>query len=65
MRIRLNTRNTNDSFGREKKVYQCDLQGNVIKVWNSVKSIERELGYKSSNISSCCLKKRKTAYGYK
>ena len=32
MRIRLNTRNKNNSFGSEKKVYQCDLQGNVIKI---------------------------------
>lgn len=64
MRTRLNTRNANNSFGCEKKVHQCDLQGNTIRVWNSVRSIERELGYKSSNISSCCLNKRKTAYGY-
>lgn len=32
MRIRLDTRNKNNSFGREKKVYQCDLQGNLLKI---------------------------------
>lgn len=32
MRTRLNTRNANNSFGCEKKVCQCDLQGNIIKV---------------------------------
>ena len=67
MRTRLNTRNNNQSHGYEKKVYQYDLQGNLVKVWDSVKSINRELGYKPTNISSCCLNKqyRKTAYGYK
>lgn len=67
MRRRIDTRNKNNSFGCEKKVYQYDLKGNLIKLWPSVKSISRELGYKVTNISSCCLGKqyRKTAYGYK
>jgi len=67
MRVRLNTRNKNQSRGYEKKVYQYDLQGNLIKIWNSVRVISRELNYKASDISSCCLNKqyRKTAYGYK
>lgn len=67
MRTRLDTRNSNQSRGCEKKVYQYDLQNNLIKVWESVTSISKTLGYKTSNISSCCLNKqyRKTAYGYK
>lgn len=67
MRVRIDTRNHNQSRGCEKKVYQYNLEDNLIKVWDSVKSISRELGYKASNISSCCLNKqyRKTAYGYK
>lgn len=67
MRTRLDTRNSNQSYGCEKKVYQYDLQGNLVKLWPSLKSINRELGYTATNISSCCLDKqyRKTAYGYK
>lgn len=67
MRTRLDTRKSNQSRGCEKKVYQYDLQNNLIKVWESVTSISNALGYKTSNISSCCLNKqyRKTAYGYK
>lgn len=67
MQIRLNTRNNNKSHGHEKKVYQYDLQNNLIKIWDSLQSINREFGYKTANISSCCLNKqyRKTAYGYK
>lgn len=67
MRKKINTRNINNSYGCEKKVYQYDLQDNLIKIWDSVKTINRELGYKVSNISSCCLGKtyRNHAYGYK
>ncbi len=39
--------------------------GNIIKTWNSIADIKRELGYPTSNISACCNKKQKTAYGYK
>ena len=67
MRKKIDTRNANNSRGCEKQVYQYDLQGNFIKKWDSLKSIQRELGYKVSNISSCCLNKtyRHNAYGYK
>lgn len=67
MRKKIITRNFNNSRGCEKKVYQYDLQGNLIKVWDSVRAINRELGYRTPNISACCLNKkyRKQAYGYK
>ena len=67
MRRRLDTRFKNKSHGAEKKVYQYDLQGNLIKIWDSLISINRELGYKYTNISSCCLHKKyhHTAYGCK
>lgn len=45
-------------------ILQFDLQGNFIKEWNSSIEIERELGYCSSNVRSCCRGKLKTAYGY-
>lgn len=67
MRRRVDTRNKNNSYGSEKKVYQYDLHGNLIKVWDSLISINKELKHKNSNINSCCLNKkyRHTAYGYK
>ena len=49
----------------KKKVFQCDLNSNLIKIWDSTRDIEKELNYPNSNISACCLKKQKTAYGYK
>ena len=45
-------------------VDQYDLQGNFIKRWNGVRTIERTLNISSSNISECCRGKRKTAGGY-
>lgn len=47
-----------------KTTLQCDLNGNVIKEWESLMEIQNKLGYPNSNISSCCIGKQKTAYGY-
>lgn len=59
------------SYGGSKKskhiYYQYDLQGNLIKTWDSVCDIERELGYCPSTIIKCCIHpdKYKTYKGYK
>lgn len=47
-----------------KPIYQRDLNGNLIKKWQSVRAIERELGYARSNITLCCKHKTYQAYGY-
>ena len=48
-------------------ILQYDKKGNFIKEWNSV--VEAERAYhpqkkRSTNISSCCIGKQKTAYGF-
>lgn len=48
-----------------KKVYQYDLNGNLVQEWPSASDIERQLGYSQGHISDCCNGKRKTAYGYR
>lgn len=48
-----------------KPTIQYDLNGNFIKEWESLIQIEKELGYKNSNISSNINGKTKMAYGYK
>lgn len=62
----------NPMFGRygklnnsSKPVQQLDLDGNLIKVWDSMADIERELGINNQNISSVCNCKRKTSHGFK
>ena len=49
-----------------KKVYQYDLEGNLIREWESVKSIQEETGWKKGFIANCCreLPHFKTAYGF-
>ena len=43
------------------KVAQYDLQKNLIKIWDCMSDIERELGIYRANISACCRGKRKKA----
>lgn len=56
----------NNRYSKEIPVEQCDLSGNVIRVWNSIKEASDSLNIKSSNIGACCRKYRrnKTAGGY-
>ena len=47
-----------------KKVDQYDSDGNFIKTWESISSIEKELDIKGTHISRVCRGKRKTTGGY-
>lgn len=47
-----------------KKINQYDLYGNLIKQWDCINDIYRELRISKGNISSCCNGKRKTVNGY-
>lgn len=47
-----------------KSVCQYDKNGNLIKTWDCIMDVERELGIGSSHISQCCKDKRNTAGGY-
>ena len=50
---------------QSKKVYQYNLDGKLIKIWESVHKASRELGCSSGNIFRCLNDKRKTACGSK
>lgn len=47
-----------------KIVLQCDLNGNIIKEWPSMKSIKDNLGLNLDNIRACCNNKRDSWKGY-
>lgn len=55
-------------FGRDncnsKAVYQYSLDDKLIRKWNCISDVKRELGFNQGNISKCCLGKLKTAYGF-
>ena len=70
--VNVSTNNTNrHDFTKRilngKKVNQYTLEGDLIRTWNYPGEIERVLGYRHSNIVSCCEHKphRNTVYGYR
>jgi hypothetical protein len=46
-------------------VNQYDLNGNLIRTWESMSECERETGFRIVGISKCCSGKLKTYRGYK
>ena len=59
----------NLSWGRtvanRERVEQINNDGSIVKVWEHIAQIHREVGYNATSIKECCIGKRKTAYGYK
>lgn len=47
-----------------KKVYQYTVDGELVKIWDSVNECGRN-GYNFKSVSRCCLGNRKTHKGYK
>lgn len=52
-------------LNHSKKIFQCDLDGNVIKKWDSIIECERQLNIHQSNIVACAKGRIPAAYGYK
>jgi len=52
---------------RKKPVIQLDIDGNVVRRWEGIIDVWRELGYSRSSISFACNRKpgREIAYGYR
>lgn len=48
---------------RSKQIYQYNLQGELLKIWNSTMECGRN-GFIQSNITQCCNGKRKTHKGF-
>lgn len=55
---------TLDAHPNAKKVGQYDLEGNLIKIWNSATDACRELGITPSSLSACCHGNRKKTKGF-
>ena len=49
---------------KSKPIGQYTTNGKLIKVWQSAREVERQLGFDPSPISKVALGKQKTAYGY-
>lgn len=48
-----------------KPILQLLLNGDVVSEWGSAWEVQTKLGYFSTNISRCCLGKKKTYKGFK
>lgn len=55
-----------DEVGKKnsKPILQYNLNGSLIKKWNSITECKEQTGFDKSNIVKCCRGKMKTAYGY-
>lgn len=62
--INYGTRNKRVAEKLSKKIEQYTLDGRLVKIWDSMRDIERELGYSSGHICRCCKGQRKSAYGF-
>lgn len=59
-----NIKYENKNIKKIKKVYQLTKSMQLIKIWDSLGDIEKELGHSKSVIQQCCVCKLKTAYGF-
>ena len=58
------THNARSAKARSKPVGQYTTDGKLIKVWQSIMEVERQLGFDYRNTSAVARGERKTAYGY-
>lgn len=55
----------NNRYSKARKIVQLDKNYNLIKIWDCMSDVHRELGLSVSNISKCCInKKYKTGNSY-
>lgn len=47
-----------------KHVYQFSLEGELIKKWDCIGDVKRELGFNDSGIVNCCKGRKETMYGF-
>lgn len=59
-----NKKPTGKDSPRSKKVCQITKDGELVKIWNCIYDVERELKLSSSHISQVCKNKRKFAGGF-
>jgi len=51
--------------GSSKPIRQLDLSGNLVREWSSAAMADKDGGFDSPTISSCCRGKVKTHYGFR
>lgn len=62
--VNYGTASIRTAIKQSKKVYQYDMEGNLLEIFPSCISVQRKLGYKQGTISSCCLGVIKSHKGF-
>ena len=51
---------------KQRKCFrQLDMDGNLIRVWNGFKKMQRETGFERKSVYECCIGKRESYKGYR
>lgn len=53
-----------DKKRNSKKIIQYDKEGKIVKEWECIMEVQRQLGFNNANICQCCKGKYKTVGGY-
>ena len=53
-----------NGIAHRKPVYQIDKEGNIIRKWEYIYQVVKELNLKSEHITDCCKGRCKTSIGY-
>lgn len=56
---------TGEKAPKSRKIIQCDMNDNIIKIWCSLTEASKELNISISNISYCCTGKRNKVKNFK
>lgn len=54
----------NTNYSVSKPILQYTKDGEFVRKWKSIISVEKNTNYNNAHISKCCKGVRKTAYGY-
>ena len=55
----------NTDYSCAKPILQFTKDGKLVRKWNKIKLVEKELGLGHTNITACCKGRKKTGGGYK
>lgn len=52
------------AYYKHKPIVQLTKEGELVREWECITDVKKELGYSAGNICMCCKRQLKTAYGF-
>ena len=59
------THSDNIRYSKAKAILQLDLNGNLIKEWNCIREMTRQIGIDHRQVCDCLLGRQRTCHGYR